>query len=122
MASEPAPRTPNYGPTLTGACRRAGRWFQLTSWGNLRYYEDETKVNQIDAIPLGGCTIFVPKTKRPDYPHAFRLNLDVDSGEKHKYILSADTADESREWQQAILRFAPLPSVRSSVSGKQLNF
>jgi len=86
---------------------------QLTSWGNLNYYDAEDG-KELDTIPLGGCTIFVPNSRRADYPHAFRLNLDVGSGEKHKYILSGTSEIDSRDWQQSILRFAPLPSSKDA--------
>merc|ERR1711907_428519 len=68
------------------------RLFQLTSSGNLRYYGDEEKP-PIDSIPLGGCTISEPKSKRSGHPHAFRLDLDRTSGDKAKYVLSAADLD-----------------------------
>ncbi|KAL1503991.1 hypothetical protein AB1Y20_010406 [Prymnesium parvum] len=90
------------------------RYFRLTSWGNLKYYEDAHAHRPIDVIPLGGSAIFVPSSRRANFPHAFRLQLDVPHGEKHKYILSAESAEESQEWQRAILHFSPLPSSRDS--------
>ena len=81
------------------------RLFQLTSSGNLRYYGDEEKP-PIDSIPLGGCTISEPKSKRSGHPHAFRLDLDRTSGDKAKYVLSAADLDETTAWREAILQFA----------------
>jgi hypothetical protein len=90
------------------------RRFELTSHGVLKYYSlvvGTSSPRLLDTIRLGGCSVWKPKTARPARPHAFRLNLAVTGhvGEKEKYILSGDTAEESSEWQQAILRFAALP-------------
>ena len=43
------------------------RWFVLTSFGNLKYYEDERKA-PIDTLPLGGSFISELKSKRSAYP------------------------------------------------------
>ena len=170
------------------------RHFRLTSWGNLKYFDSAGSSEPIDVIPLGGSAVFVPNSRRASYPHAFRLQLDVARGEKHKwvtpphaalrlhtrvprpptfcwhrtptgtarplvapsprlaawcppasdgpppptpgaralssarrrppsppparrrYILSGESAQESQEWQQALLRFATLPPPRESMS------
>ena len=68
----------------------------------------ETK--PIHHLVLAGCAIFVPKTNRTDHEHAFRLQLD-ETQPKSKYILAADTAAESHQWQQALLKHAPLSPV-----------
>ena len=113
MVSGPRPSLCPAAPRRYIAHTHAALTWQLTSWGNLNYYDGEGG-KEIDSIPLGGCTIFVPNSRRADYPHAFRLNLDVGSGEKHKYILSGTSEIDSRDWQQSILRFAPLPSSKDA--------
>ena len=65
-------------------------------------------------ISLGGSSVYVPKRARPQFPHAFRLNLAVSRGEKHKYILSGESAAESQDWQHAIMRFSSVRSNRAS--------
>jgi len=95
------------------------RYFRLTTWGNLKYYEDETSAEPKDLIPLGGSAVYVPNKTRASYPHAFRLQLDVARGEKHKYIISGESAAESQSWQQALLQFAALPAPRETQSARK---
>lgn len=61
------------------------RHFRVTSWGNLKYYETSASPKPIDVIALAGCSVFVPKTRRAEYPDAFRLQLDPRFGGKRKY-------------------------------------
>ena len=91
------------------------RYFRLRSCGELEYFKNEAAV--ATGVPLGriglpGCAIFVPKSARKDYPHAFRLQVDprLIQGSRHKYILSGRTLEESLAWQQALLKYAAPPT------------